>query len=37
LNKIGAPPADLNEPPYPDQDRHETNIEQRLLKALVIR
>lgn len=37
LNKIGAPPADLNEPPYPDQDRHEMNIEQRLVKALVIR
>ena len=37
LNKIGAPPNDLNEPPYPDQERHETNIEQRLIKALVIR
>lgn len=37
LNKIGAPPADLNEPPYPEQDRHETNVEQRLVKALVIR
>ncbi|PZO12709.1 MAG: hypothetical protein DCE87_14510 [Betaproteobacteria bacterium] len=37
LNKIGAPPVDLNEPPYPDQDRHDTNIEQRLVKALVIR
>ena len=37
LNKIGAPPDDLNEPPYPDQERHETNIAQRLVKALVIR
>lgn len=37
LNKIGAPPDDLNEPPYPDQERHETNINQRLVKALVIR
>lgn len=37
LNKIGAPPNDLNEPPYPDQERHETNIEQRLVKALIIR
>lgn len=37
LNKIGAPPSNLDEPPYSDSDRFEMNIEGRLIKALVVR